>query len=149
MGRQKKQAVGGVTVAVLLLVAAAYANAPARLLWVVKAGEDVDKTHAERVYFEACQWIEKQLEAARTVRPKLTVHVGEACPQSQIEGACMNPALGELYLPKWDENAPRAVAEATLATALHDLLQEKQNRKSAMHLAYGGTLPKHVNEVAR
>jgi hypothetical protein len=123
--------------AVLWLAAAADAAAPARLEWVVKDGKDVDKSHAERIYFAACRWMEEQMDPSEgPIRPKLTVHVGEACPREQIEGACMNPARGQLYLPEWDEEAPHAVAQATLATALYHLLDEEERRASGMQVAY-------------
>jgi hypothetical protein len=51
----------------------------------------------------------------------------------------MNPALGELYLPKWDEESPDAVAEATLATAFFQLAYEEERRADGMQIAGNGS----------
>ena len=123
---------------ILLLVAVAGASAPEKLQWVVKDGRDVDRRHGETIYLSACRWVEQQVEADEPVRPRLTIHVGETCPQSRIAGACMNPILGELYLPEWDEESPYAVAEATVATAMHQL-NNRDRSTSGMLLARGST----------
>jgi len=63
--------------------------------------------------------------------------VGESCPNPHIEGACMNPALGELYLPKWDEESPGALVQATLAAALFQLINQSNERETAGMLLAG------------
>ena len=147
--RNPKAKASLVLMAGLLVAAVAYGAAPSRLLWVVKDGAAVDKNHAEKVYFEVCQWIEEQLESeSEPVRPKLTVHVGEACPREHIEGACMNPMLGELYLPEWDEEAPNALAQATVATALFHLVNEQEKRAGTLYAGISRPVPSASREVA-
>jgi hypothetical protein len=110
-------------IGLFLSVAGVKAEQPSNLRWVVKAAHAVDKSQAETIYIEACNFIEDRFGLdGKIVCPVITVHVGEACPVGEISGSCMNPALGVLYLPAWDEESPYAVAQITLMTGLHRLM---------------------------
>jgi hypothetical protein len=120
--RKEKQA-ALLFIGLFLSLVAAQAEQPSKLRWVVTAGHTVDKAQAETIYLEACNFVRDRYDRnGRAVCPVITVHVGKACPAGEIAGSCMNPALGVLYLPQWNEDAPKAVAKITLMTSLHWLM---------------------------
>lgn len=97
------------------------------ILWIVKDGHEVNKPQAERLYLEACRWIENRFGSSQQViRPALTIHVGEACPDPGISGACQTSKLGDLFIPKWDDGAPGYVVQAALMTSLLQLLSREE-----------------------
>jgi len=97
------------------------------LNWIVTEEQEVDKPQALRLYLEACRWIENRFAlGGRTIRPTLTVHVGETCPDAEIAGACVSASSGHLYLPKWDIASPGAIVQATLAVALLQLMDRDE-----------------------
>src|SRR6185436_19491225 len=91
------------TIAVLLSICFAFAitgiaadrqNRFSHLMWIIKGDQQeqsIDKEQAARIYVDACQWIEDRFGAdGRTIRPHLTVHVGESCPDPGLTGACLS-----------------------------------------------------------
>jgi hypothetical protein len=121
-----KRVVGLMSVSLVLSVAG-FTGEKAHLRWMIQSGQEVDKSQAERLYRDACRWIETRFGAERgAIRPTITVHVGESCPNPAISGACLSPVLGALYLPEWDETSPAAVIQATFATALLQLMDRQE-----------------------
>jgi hypothetical protein len=111
------------------------------LRWEIKDGMAADTIQAERIYEAACGWIEDHFASARTpIRPKITIHVGVACPDESLNRACYSTASSELYLPEWSETAPAAVAHATLIAGLFELMSREQIRE---------TVAKLINEDAQ
>lgn len=111
----------------LFLCAAAMKAEQPNILWDVKDGHEVNKPQTERLYLEACRWVEDRFGYPKqTLRPVLTIHVGESCPDPRIADACQTSKLGELYIPKWDEGAPGYVVQATLMSALLQLMSRQE-----------------------
>lgn len=102
--------------------------------WDVKDGEYADKAQGERIYEAAQVWLGEHLALARAPRPQLTIHVGEACPDSALKGACLSPATSELYLRTWDDTSPSAVAHAALLAALTQLIDRDEMRRTVATL---------------
>jgi hypothetical protein len=95
--------------------------------WIIKEGHEVNRLKAERLYLEACRWVEiRHGLPEQKLRPPLVIHVGETCPDSKIDGACLSSLQGELYLPKWDETAPGYVLQAVLKASLLELLSSDE-----------------------
>lgn len=120
--------VAGVMAGMILTAATAQAQQN-RLFWVIQAGKsvDVDKAKAAQVYLDSCQMLEDRLEwEGQPIRPRIRVHVGEACPASEVSGPCMNPALGMLYVPEWNDDAFEALAEITVMTALKQIMEKPE-----------------------
>ena len=133
---RKKRVAGknvlGILSAVFVLTVAGYTADQTGLHWIVKSGQDVNKPQAERLYVEACRWIENRFGSeGKAIRPTLAVHVGKPCPNPEISGACLNPVLRELYIPKWDEASAGAVTQATLVTALLQLMDRHELQRVA------------------
>lgn len=122
--------------AAMLLVATAQlvAEQQSHILWVINDGEEVDKPQAERLYAEACRWIEERFESRKAVRPNLTVYVGRACPDPEIDEACLSVGLGEVYIPTWNDTAPGMITNATLATAMFHLMDKNEMRNVVQHI---------------
>jgi hypothetical protein len=131
---------------VLMAVLCALYSAPAAasdarpIRWDIKDGEYADKAQAERIYEAAQAWLGEHLALPRVPRPQLTIHVGEACPDAALKGACLSPASSELYLRTWDETSPSAVAHAALLAALTQLIDRDEMRRTVATL---------INEDAR
>lgn len=112
---------------VIAAVAADQQDQFSHLMWFVSGNQQVDKQQAARIYVDACQWIEDRFDVdGRRIRPHIAVHVGVECPDPEITGACTSPATGALYLPKWDAGSPGAIAQATLATGLLQLMDRTE-----------------------
>jgi hypothetical protein len=110
---------------------AALAGDRVHIRWVVTAdqNERVDRPMAERLYDEACRWVEDRFgHVGRMIRPRLTIHVGEVCPDSEIRSACLSPASGVLYIPEWNEAAPGAIVHATIVVGMLQLLEREDLR---------------------
>jgi hypothetical protein len=111
----------------MLLVAPTARAENASISWVIladrTAGESVDKRQAEEIYREVVELMEQQMEwGGRPLRPRITVHIGEACPASEVGGPCMNPALGVLYVSEWNDEARDAFARIIMLTAMYQIL---------------------------
>jgi hypothetical protein len=109
---------------------AGFAEDSGNIRWVVKSHEEqkVDRFMATRLYDEACRWVEDNFSPdGRTLRPRLTIHVGEGCPDSKIGKArpCLSPAASSLYLPTWDASAPGAIIQATIVVGMLHLAQQQ------------------------
>jgi len=103
--------------------------------WIVKEGHDVNKLQAERLYLEATRWIENRFGSPKQVlRPALTIHVGEPCPDPAISKACQTTRLGDLYIPKWDNGSAGYIVQATLMSSLLDLMSREELRTVALEL---------------
>lgn len=95
--------------------------------WIVKQGHEANKLQVERLYLEATGWIEDRFGSPKQIlRPGLTIHVGESCPDPGIAGACQTAQLGEVYIPEWDEGAPGYIVQATLVASLHQLMSRQE-----------------------
>jgi hypothetical protein len=116
--------------AIWLLSAVAVRAQTAHLQWIIKGDQSVSTSKAERVYLEACRWVEDQFGYGdRRIRPSITVHVGEPCPNPALSGPCTSVSEGQVYLPQWDKSSEGAVAQATILAGLLQLVdrQELQN----------------------
>jgi hypothetical protein len=114
-----------------LLSVAAPAGDRVHIRWVITPdqNEKVERSRAERLYDEACRWIEDRFDAnGEAIRPRLSVHVGEACPDRQLRGACLSPASGVLYIPEWNEASPGHIIHATVVVGLLQLLEREDMR---------------------
>jgi hypothetical protein len=83
---------------------------------------------ASRLYDEACRWVEDNFSPDRIlIRPRLTIYVGESCPDSKIakDKACLSPAARQLYLPKWDASSPAAIIQATIVVGMLQLAEQQ------------------------
>ena len=124
-----------VLIALMILSRVNLSAQTTHLRWIVKSGQEVNTSRAERVYLEACRWVEDHFGAAgQQIRPNLTVHVGEACPDPEMAGPCTSPSKGELYLPQWDESSDGAVAQATLMAALLRLVDRHELKNIARNI---------------
>jgi hypothetical protein len=102
------------------------------LRWIVKSDRPISTDRAERVYLEACRWVEDHFGyVGQQVRPNLTVHVGEPCPNPELSGPCTSASEGELYLPRWDKSSVGAVAQATVLAALIRLIDRQELKNIA------------------
>src|ERR1041385_7982498 len=102
-----------------------------RIRWITTTEEDenVDREMADRMYDEACRWIEDRFSPdGRQIHPALTVHVGWACPDSDISNACLSAASGELYIPHWDEGSAGKVVHATIIVGMLQLIEQQDIR---------------------
>jgi len=129
--RKMKSAIAFIVVGMMCSVAGSAEDA-ARLRWVVDAAEEteVDRSLGERLYDEACRWVEDRFSPdGRSIHPRLTVHVGQACPDPSITGACLSPAASELYLPKWDSGSASAIIHATIVTGMLQLMEQQDLNK--------------------
>src|SRR3990172_705282 len=116
----------GAIVGIMLTAFSAQAQ-QIRMVWAIEASkaEDVDKVRAEQVYLMSCQILEDRLEwDGQPIRPRIRVHVGEACPVPGFSGACMNPSLGMLFVPEWNEDAVQALIQITVMTALRQIIKQ-------------------------
>jgi hypothetical protein len=105
-----------------LFLAPALRAEKASIYWVVSNGQKVNRVQAERLYEEARRWVEERFgPTAEPIRPSLTVHVGEPCPNPEISGACQG-GLSELYLPKWDGGSPGYIVQAVIRLSLQELM---------------------------
>jgi hypothetical protein len=122
--------------ALVALLSTAYASSPRAaeiqpIRWVIADGQEVDKAQVTRIYDAACAWIEENLNTSRApVQPKLTIHIGEACPDDGLAEACFSPATAELYLKRWEESSASAVANATLIAGLIQIMDREQLRRT-------------------
>jgi hypothetical protein len=97
------------------------------LKWDIRADQTVNKRQSRRLYLEAAHWLEMRFHPeGKPLRPCLTVHVGETCPLSEPGRICVSAALGDVYIPKWDEAAPALVAQATVFTGLLQLVTRQE-----------------------
>lgn len=101
------------------------------ITWVIggeqTASQRIDKTRAAEMYRDALAWLEEKTDwHGRPLRPRITVHVGEPCPVGEVAGGCMNPALGVLYVPEWNNEAIEALAEVTILTALRQIIEPSE-----------------------
>lgn len=95
--------------------------------WVVQDGYKANKLQAGRLYLEACRWVEDHYGSkGQTIRPALTIRVGESCPDPAIKGACLGSWSGDLYIPKWDKASPGDVVQVTLSMSLLELMSRQQ-----------------------
>jgi len=105
--------------------------------WVVKPDQEerIDRAMVERLYNEACRWVEEHFDSnGKLVRPSLTVHVGEPCPNEELPQACLNAASGEVYLPEWDETSPGMVIQATIIVGMMKLVDKNDLRNVVRNL---------------
>ena len=104
-----------------------YDSEAACLKWDVKAEQTVNKQQSRRLYLEAARWLELKFHPeGKSIRPCLTVHVGQTCPLSEPGRTCVSPAQGDVYIPKWDQTAPALVAQATVVTGLLQLVTHQE-----------------------
>lgn len=110
----------------------------ARISWVVAEApaaiqsliQPDDKKQAEEIYLESLALIEERMMwRGSPLRPRITVHIGEACPATEMDGPCMNPALGVLYVNEWNEEARRALAHITMLTAMQQMLEPGERQR--------------------
>ena len=95
--------------------------------WRIKSNEPVNKRQAERLYDEACRWVEEKFAPMKGHRrPCMVVSVGAPCPDARIKGPCANPIIGELYIPEWQQTSPATVAQGTISTMLLHLFDAKE-----------------------
>ena len=114
---------------VVFLFSSAVRAQEAPIHWVVQDGHEANKARAERLYFAAVQWVEDQFGSPeQTLRPELTIRVGESCPDPEIAGACQGSWLGELYIPDWDRASAGHVVQATLTLSLLELMSRQDLR---------------------
>lgn len=100
--------------------------------WKVKSNRPVNKRQAERLYGEACRWVEANVAFnPGQHRPCVIVNVGEPCPDTRTQGACVNPVTGELFIPKWEATSAGTVAQGTISTMLLHLLDAQEITKAA------------------
>ena len=93
---------------------------------------------ANRLYEEAFSWVESRFSPdAKLVRPTLTIHVGESCPDSEVNGECLSPASRELYLPKWDRTSPGAIIQGAIVASMMQLIKQQNIRAVAQGLLAG------------
>ena len=98
--------------------------------WNVKSDRPVNKRQAERLYGEACRWVEANVAFnPGQRRPCVIVNVGEPCPDTRIQGSCANPVTGELFIPKWEATSAGTVAQGTISTMLLHLFNGKEITK--------------------
>lgn len=113
----------------------AYAADSGPIRWDIADGMTADKAQAVRIYEGACSWIEDHYRASRSpVKPPLTIHVGEACPDNAMKGPCFSSATAELYIPQWDNTSASAVAHATLISGLIQLMDRDEMRRTVARL---------------
>lgn len=105
--------------------------------WIVKDGHEAstNKLQAERLYLAACQWVEDRFGSPnQAIRPSLTIHVGEPCPDPSIAGSCQGSWLGELYIPEWDVASPGDVVQIALTMSLLELVPRQELRDVTLEL---------------
>jgi len=123
------RAIALLTIGLFLFAASLHAEQPA-IYWVVKDGQEVNRSQAERLYREACRWVEERFgPTEQPIRPSLTVYVGEPCPDPEISGSCQGSWLGELYIPKWDDGGAGYIVQAALRLALQELVTQDQMKQ--------------------
>ena len=107
----------------LFLFAGAVQAEEPPIRWIVKDGHEANRERASRLYFEATRWVEDRFGSAdRKLRPHLTIHVGEECPDPEISGACQSSGLGDLYIPEWNQASAGHVVQAALTMSLLELM---------------------------
>jgi hypothetical protein len=95
--------------------------------WDIAPEVRVNTRQAERLYREACRWMDQNLLPEKPrAKPCITVHVGRPCPDPEKKGACLSPVTGDIYIPKWDKLSAVMVAQGTITTALLRLLDPKE-----------------------
>ena len=100
-----------------------------------KSGADGEQATVRRLYLEAAHWLETKFRPeGKPLRPCLTVHVGAACPLSESGQSCVSPAMGDVYIPKWDEAASALVAQATVVTGLLQLVTRQEIKQMSATL---------------
>ena len=127
----------GLLALILVLSSAGYAKDQKRIRWIASPEESakIDRSLAERLYDEACRWVEDQFsQNGKPVQPTLIIHVGVACPADNISNACVSPGTGELYLPRWDEYAPGVIVHATIVIGTLQLVQQQDMDRVVNHL---------------
>ena len=104
---------------------------PACLKWDVTTVQTVNKRQSVRLYMEAVHWVASKFTGETIVMPCITVHVGSSCPDGAVGNLCVSPVTGDLYLPKWQEDSSAAIAQATVMTAMMQLVNRDEVRKMA------------------
>ncbi|MBI4460851.1 MAG: hypothetical protein HY648_12445 [Acidobacteria bacterium] len=91
--------------------------------WSGDEEQEVNKIQGERLYFEATRWIEARFGSqSKRLRPCITVYIGKACPDSRIAGACANPVLGAVFVPRWEKTSIALVVQGILTSAILQLV---------------------------
>jgi hypothetical protein len=119
----------------LILVAFPAHAQQSRLVWTIETSKaaHVDKAKAERIYLRSCQILEDRLEwTGPAIRPRIRVHVGVACPMAGFSGACMNPLMGVLYVPDWDDDAVYALIQITVIGGLQQAMEHGERESLTM-----------------
>lgn len=107
----------------------------ARITWNIESGQEINKRQAERLYLDAYRWVDENVSRRKgTAPPYIVVHVGKPCPDENSKGPCVNPVTGEIYLPKWENASPAAIAQGTISTMLLHLLDAKEITRTAERL---------------
>ena len=100
--------------------------------WITTDEEDekIDRELANRVYDEACRWVEDRFNpGGQQIQPALTIHVGSECPDGDIANACLSAASGELFIPHWDETSAGKIVHATIIVGMLQLIEQQDIRK--------------------
>ena len=121
----------------LFFAVGASAEERGNINWIVKPEQEerIDRPMVERLYSEACRWVEEHFDSGgRAIRPNLTVHVGESCPNEEIPQACLSAASGEVYLLEWDEASPGMIIQATIIVGMMRLIDKKDLRNVVQNL---------------
>jgi len=129
--------------AVLLLPTGRLMAKDSYIRWIIQAGFEatqIDKSQIERLYDEACQFLEDRFGGeGRVIRPHLIIHVGEKCPDAEIEESCLSIASGEVFLPKWDEYAPGVITNAVLMMGMQQLLDHDELHMAVLQILKNDT----------
>jgi len=92
--------------------------------WDVVPGFVVNKKQTERLYIEAFKWVQ-EIHPQVSV-PCLNVRVGVPCPDATLLQGCWNLSTRTVYLPQWEPGSAASVYQATVYSALWNLVKREE-----------------------